>query len=62
MQLCVRMDFKVSHIFREENNCADKLANLSVDNKLDFFWYSIMPPCLSLDFFHNKYQFPLFHI
>jgi len=34
---CVGMNFKVSHIFREDNNSVDKLANLSVDNKLDIF-------------------------
>jgi len=43
-----------SHIFREGNNCVDKLANLSVDNKLGIFWYTaVLRPCLSLDIFHN---------
>jgi len=38
-------------IFREGNNFVDKLANLGVDNKLDMFWYFVIPRCLSLDFF-----------
>jgi len=58
MQICVGMKFKVSNIFREGNICADKLANLGVDNKLEFFLYSVIPPCLSLGFFFNN----IFHV
>jgi len=34
---CVCKEFKVSQTFRENNNCIDKLANMNVDNKLEFF-------------------------
>jgi len=54
------MDFRVSHIYREGNHCA--LANLGIENKLEFVWYSTMPPNISLDFFHNKFEHPMFKV
>ena len=30
------IEFKVSHIFRERNHCANKLASLGLENKLNF--------------------------
>jgi len=62
MELCVGINFKVSHTFREDNNYVDKLVNWGVDNKLEFFLYFVMLPCLSLNFLHNRYQFLLFHV
>jgi len=34
---CGDMKFKVSHIFKKDNNYTNKLANLNVDNKLKIF-------------------------
>jgi len=60
MKLCQEIEFRVSHIFHERNHCADKLALLGLENKLDFKWYVVLPVVIKLDFFHNRYQLPLF--
>jgi len=55
------MNFKVSHIYREENYWAKILVNLGIENKLDFKWNSTMPLITSLDsLFHNRFQFAMF--
>jgi len=54
IKICKEIKFKVSHIFREGNHYADKMALLGLENKLD------LPVVIKLDFFHNRYQFPLF--
>lgn len=43
LKICEGMNFKVSHISRAGNHC----ANLGVENKLDFIGYSMLPPCIS---------------
>jgi len=47
-----------SHIFREGNCCADKLANdgLGLD---DAFWWDSLPTFLS-DFYRDKFGLPTF--
>jgi len=51
MRICKEFEFKVSHIFCEENRCADKLTLLGHGNKLDFKWYDVLPYVIKLDFF-----------
>jgi len=36
IKICKEIKFKVFHIFRERNHCADKLVSLGLENKLDF--------------------------
>jgi len=36
IKICKEIEFKVFHIFREENHCVNKLASLDLKNKLDF--------------------------
>jgi len=36
MKTCEVMEFKVSHIFRERNQYANKLANIEIEKNLDF--------------------------
>jgi len=54
------MDFKVSNIFRDVNHCVDKLTALGLENREGFKWFSIFPPVISLDFFHNRILLPIF--
>ena len=46
--------FEISHVYREANNCADKLTKLghSCPNGLSFFYQ--LPTCISLDFLANQ--------
>ena len=62
-RICKQIDFKVSHIFREENHCTDKLASLGLENKLEFKWYDFLPDVLKLDFciFIKYINSPLFY-
>ncbi|OIW20901.1 hypothetical protein TanjilG_25073 [Lupinus angustifolius] len=46
------MQVKVSHIFREWNACADKLANFGVIYRMDHWWDS--PPLFLLHEFHRN--------
>ena len=52
---CGEIRFTVTHIFREGNACADKLANLGFFHRESFLWYNRLPPCLFLEFFMNRY-------
>ena len=60
-QLCGLMTVRVSHIFREGNKCADKLANYAIENRCSYRWWNIVPrlvmmflgievPCQNIDF------------
>jgi len=55
-------NFRVTHVFREGNSCVDRLTNLGVENSVEFVWYSTLLDCIRLDFFHNMFQHPLFHL
>lgn len=57
LALTRNMNFKVSHIFREGNCCADRLANhgLSI---LGCKWWDTIPPFLSEPFFRNQFGLP----
>jgi len=56
-----KIRFTVTHIFREGNACADKLANLGFFHREFFLWYNRLPPCLFLEFFINRYSLPMYH-
>jgi len=34
--ICDTIEFRVTHVFREGNNCIDRLANLGVENRIEF--------------------------
>jgi len=51
LKVCEIIYFKVNYIFKEGNECVDKLTNLKLDNKLDFAWYDTLSTCITLDFF-----------
>ena len=52
MLTCSKIHVYVSHIYREGNQCADKLANYAVDHE-EYKWWSEAPnfihPCLFID-------------
>ncbi|XP_019435162.1 PREDICTED: uncharacterized protein LOC109341675 [Lupinus angustifolius] len=54
-RLMMDMQVQVSHIFREENACADRLANFGVNYRLDYWWES--PPSFLLHDFHRNLLF-----
>jgi hypothetical protein len=57
--LISNMNFYVSHIFREGNHCADKLANLGLSLP-DFTRWDCLPPML-LDYFgRNCLEMPYY--
>jgi ribonuclease HI len=57
--LISNMNFYVSHIFREGNHCADKLANLGLSLP-DFTWWDCIPPLLLDDFGRNRLGMPYY--
>jgi len=63
IKICKEIEFNVSHIFCEGNHCADKLASLGLENKLDFKWYDDLSAVIKLDFFSiNSLCFVLFNL
>ena len=57
---CGTIRFRVTHIFREGNVCADKLANLGFIHIESFHWYNRLPASLFLEFFMNRYSLPMY--
>lgn len=53
------MNFIISHIFREGNSLADKLASLGLYLN-GFIWHSHLPSEAIQSFNHNRYGLPLF--
>jgi len=57
-----KIRFRVTHIFREEDVCADKLANLGFIHRESFHWYNRLPYAMFLKFFFmNRYSLPLYN-
>jgi len=54
-----RFRFHVSHIYREVNHCGDQLANIDLAQSFHF-WYTDVPPQISVEFARNKTGFPNF--
>jgi ribonuclease HI len=57
--LISNMNFYVSHIYREGNHCADKLANLGLSLPT-FTWWDHIPHVLLDDFGRNRLGMPYF--
>jgi hypothetical protein len=57
--LISNMNFYVSHIYREGNHCANKLANLGLSLPTFTLWDHI-PPVLLDDFGRNRLGMPYF--
>jgi hypothetical protein len=53
------MDFFVSHIYREGNHCADKLASLGLTLH-GFTWWNQISPKIKGDFGRNRMGMPYF--
>lgn len=56
-----KFDFLVSHVFREANHCADKLANFGVISKY-YTWWDLIPNFIRYGFFCNRWGLPNFRI
>ena len=56
LNYCEKIRFRVTHIFRAGNACADKLANLGFIHREPFHWYNRLPSSLFLEFFMNRYS------
>ncbi|KAF1876288.1 hypothetical protein Lal_00029635 [Lupinus albus] len=52
---CSTRNLHITHIFREGNGCADKLANFGVYNRADF-WWDETPSFLLNEFIRNTFQ------
>lgn len=57
--LCLvsNMIFRVSHIYREVNACADKLASFGVVSRC-FTWWDLVPNFIRDEFFRNRFNLP----
>lgn len=51
------MNFIDSHIFREENQCADSLANVGQNSNVPIVWFE-RPSCINSSFATNKLGLP----
>ena len=60
LNFCRTIRFRVTHIFREGNACANKLANLGFIHRESFHWYNRLPSSLFLEFFMNRYSLPMY--
>lgn len=52
-------NFRISHVFREANHCADKLANFGVLSKRFTRW-NLISNFIRMDFFRNRWGLPNF--
>jgi len=60
-KLLYQMNFVVSHIYREGNKCADKLASLGLDISGVYIWTAL--PVFLRDFFvHDRVGLPNFRV
>ncbi|GAU26607.1 hypothetical protein TSUD_102140 [Trifolium subterraneum] len=59
MHLSRNMNFIISHIFREGNSLADKLASMALSLN-GFMWHSHLPGEAMLAYNQNRFGFPLF--
>lgn len=55
--LASKMNFIISHVYREGNTCVDKLANFGVDNH-GFNWWYLPPSFIRQEFSINKLGMP----
>ena len=59
IHLISSMAFMVTHIYREDNRCADKLANIGLSSQ-SFTWWDQMPTQIGGDFTRNRLGLPYF--
>jgi len=59
IHLTYSMAFMVTHIYREGNHCADKLANIGLTSQT-FTWWDHMPTQIGGDFTRNRLGLPYF--
>jgi len=52
-----QMNFIVSHIYREENTCADLLANIGLTIN-DTMWWDNVPNAIKFDLVRNELGLP----
>ena len=50
-------NFCVTHIYKEDNQCADQLANLGLTLP-SYSWFNTIPPQANVEFVRNKIGFP----
>ncbi|GAU23975.1 hypothetical protein TSUD_327760 [Trifolium subterraneum] len=55
------MNFCISHIYREGNHCADKLASLGLTLN-DYTWWDIAPMIIRKDLVSNRLGLPFFRV
>jgi ribonuclease HI len=55
------MNFCISHIYREGNHCADKLASLGLTLN-DYTWWNIAPLIIRKDLVSNRLGLPFFRV
>lgn len=61
LKLTYNMRFCASHIYREGNTCADKLANFGLSlSSLDLFWFDSIPAFVSEEYNRNRLGMPNF--
>lgn len=56
---CKHTKFQASHIYREGNHCADKLASFGLSGG-GFSWWDLHPSFILEDFNHNRFNLPNF--
>ncbi|CAJ2660415.1 unnamed protein product [Trifolium pratense] len=59
LELTKTMHFRVTHIYREGNCCADKMAALGI-NVDGFYWWDNVPPSVQGDYISNLMGLPSF--
>lgn len=59
LYLTSNIRFTVSHIYRKENSCTEKLANFRV-NSYCFTWWDLIPSFLSEGFYRDRFGLPNF--
>lgn len=59
LTLLQSMNFLLTHIYREGNHCADKLANLSLSIS-DYMWWSSTPVNIREDLVKNRLGLPYY--
>ncbi|KAF1884453.1 hypothetical protein Lal_00028331 [Lupinus albus] len=52
-----QMNFCISHIYREGNSCADKLASSGITSKRNSTWKSL-PSFISIAYNRNRFGLP----
>lgn len=59
LHICSSLSFFVTHVFREGNHCADKLADIGFSLQSQYWWDSI-PREICWDFARNRNGLPFF--